>query len=125
MLNQTSRNGRSVVLSFVLGALLLIASPPAMAGCSANNCSGIGDQVLKSFYPASGLVYLEPPSAADKAALNCTLVSGHYMTLKQSHNNYDVILSTVLTAIAAGHHLTVRIVEGSADCKVSYVRMWL
>ncbi|MEM7765648.1 MAG: hypothetical protein AAF290_16400 [Pseudomonadota bacterium] len=68
---------------------------------------------------------MEPPTAADKAALNCTLVSGHYMTLKTSHDNYDTLYATILTAITAGHELQVRISEGSSDCEVLYVRMTL
>lgn len=104
-------------------ACALFFGGTAYGSCNSFGCISTGDEVLSSVYPTLGRVYLEPPSAADKAALNCTLVSGHYMTLEKSYDNFDAVYSTILTALSTGTRFQVRIAEGSTNCRVVYVRM--
>jgi hypothetical protein len=47
------------------------------------------------------------------------------MVLKSSHPVFDAAYSTVLTALVGEKTLTVRIVNDSPICEVSYVRMFM
>lgn len=101
----------------------MLAAPLGYAGCVDRSCMGIGIEVVKSVYPSStGDIYLEAPD--DKTTLNCTLKEGQYMVLQSDHPLFREIYSTVLSALTSNKRLQVRIVEGSDNCQVSYVRMW-
>jgi hypothetical protein len=106
---------------FTIGILL---SFKLFAACTATACTGVGKDALISVYPSSsGNIYLQ--AGAGKENLDCTLVEGHYMVLKSSHPVFDAAYSTVLTALAGEKTLTVRIVNDSPICEVSYVRMFM
>jgi hypothetical protein len=104
--------------------LIIMLSGSVYADCTENACSGTGKDVLLSVYPnPAGDIYLQAGSGRNN--LDCELVSGHFMTLKKSHPAFKEIYSTILTALAAQKHLSVRIVNGSSGCEVSYVRMYM
>lgn len=108
------------LLTLILGMFLC---SQAFAYCVGGFCMGVKDEVIKSVYPtAGGQIYLEAP--ADKHELNCDLVEGYYMLLNKEHPLFEVSYSTILTALTAGKRLQVRVIEGSSDFRVAYVRMW-
>ncbi|QUJ67371.1 hypothetical protein KDD30_15240 [Photobacterium sp. GJ3] len=103
--------------------LLFFLSPTTWAACYPNQCQGVGKDILVSVYPSStGNIYLEAPAGKEK--LNCKLAEGYYMTLKNTHPIFEVMYSTILTAVSTQKKLTVRIVENSEGCEVMYVRMF-
>lgn|SRR5512138_544937 len=55
---------------------------------------------------------------------NCTLETGVYFTLWPEHNLYKEALMTLRSAQLAEREVTVRTVDGSTDCTVSYVRSY-
>lgn len=96
----------------------------AYASCGSNACVGVGDEVLLSVYTNSnGNVYLEIPPQY-KGALNCTLVEGVYATLSKDTVLFKEMYASVIYATGAGRKIMVRIAEGSANCQVTYVRVW-
>ncbi|MBV7262277.1 hypothetical protein KCG43_09730 [Photobacterium sp. WH24] len=104
--------------------LLMVFSPTVLAECNPTGCIGIGKEALLSVYPNhTGHIYLQAPAGKEK--LNCKLVEGQFMVLKNTHPVFDAMYSTVLTALSTQKQLTVRIVENSEDCEVSYVRMFM
>ena len=113
-------------MKFIVLIVLILSSIHSFANCTKNACSGVGKEVLLSIYPtgwSDGRVYIQGPS--DRSNLDCTLEEGNYMTLMSTHPLFKEIYSTVLTAISTQKPLTIRIKNGSANCEVSYVRMFL
>ena len=97
----------------------------AYANCGVNACDGVGGAVVRSVMPFSnGQVYLEAPATAGN--LNCTLFGGNKMVIKADNPNKNLYVASLLTGIALGNNIRVRIVEGSSDCEVAYVwvRSW-
>ena len=109
----------------LFAAMLATLSISALAdGCSATGCVGYGSEAVSSVYVnGNGHIYLEAP-AAERANLNCTPAGGAYMVLERTHASFKESYAAVLMAIASGRRLHVRIAEGSANCRVSYVRFY-
>ncbi|CCN49928.1 exported hypothetical protein [Vibrio nigripulchritudo MADA3029] len=106
---------------FILSTLF---SFNVFSACSKIGCIGAGKDVLISVYPnSSGNIYLQ--AGVGREQLDCKLVEGHYMVLKATHPAFESVYSTVLTALASQKKLMVRIVNGSPNCEVSYVRMYM
>ena len=97
-------------------ALVAMTGPAAAGGCVAGSCN---DVVNDLFVHGSG-VYLR--TAGDETQLNCTLAEGFFMLLKKTHTNYEAVYAALLTAHTNRAPIFIRVVEGSADCEVSYVR---
>jgi len=115
------RENTTIKIVLLVAAILLSTS--ANASCNSGSCTGVGSEVIASVYPTGGRIYVAPP-AGYRDQLNCTLVSGQFMTLEITHSTFKEIYSTILTALATGKRLTVRIVEGSSNCRIAYVRMF-
>lgn len=111
------------MLKYLLIAGALFSASSANAACYVNFCKGEAASTVVSIFPnGSGNVYIEPPS--DKANLNCSLAEGSYLVLQADHPLFSEIYSTILSAVAMNKLFQVRIVEGSTNCRISYVRMW-
>ena len=86
------------------------------AGCSSKACVGHVDKI----YLNEEGIYVK--LGDDMSNLDCTLYGGTYMTLRNSHPNRDVIYSTLLAAhVSKNDGISVRVSEGSSDCKISYI----
>ena len=90
----------------------------AQAACNAIGCD---NEKIKLLYPnTNGKIYIQ--SHGDMSQLNCTLDNGIYMVLDSKDPNAEAIYSMLLTLQTAGKPISrIRIVEGSPNCKISYV----
>lgn len=108
-------------------AVLMLSAAPFLAradGCTSTGCVGFGPEAVASVYlNNNGDVYLEAPSA-QRANLNCTQAGGAYMVLERTHASFKESYAAVMMALASGWRLHVRIAEGSANCRVLYVRFY-
>jgi hypothetical protein len=86
------------------------------AACGPNSCSG---QISLLYVQASGDIYVG--MVGGLAGLNCSPVSGLYTTLYSSSPNVKLIYSTLLSAQMTGRSVTIRIVDGSVGCGITYV----
>lgn len=109
----------------LVAVTIALSSMGALAdGCTATGCIGYGAEAVASVYlGGSGDVNLEAP-AAQRANLNCTLSGGVYMVLERAHPAFKESYAAVLLALASGRRLHVRTSEGSANCRVLYVRVY-
>lgn len=108
---------RTVIGAVALAALGSAASP-ALAGCTANGCKG---PVEKVYSKTDGTTYVQ--IGGDRSVVDCTLSSGVYFTLSGTGAGDKGILAMVLMAQATGREIHLRIVNGSANCAVSYAVM--
>lgn len=101
----------------LIGCLGIALPSAAIAACGAGSCENV---IVKTIYVQSnGNVLVEVD--ADSSSLNCTRVSDVFMTLQTSDANADMIYSMLLSTQAAGRPIArLRIVEQSADCRISY-----
>lgn len=92
------------------------------ATCSSTDCTGL---VTRLYVNADGTIYVG--TDGDEKALNCAGgtgnggVSGVYMSLKEGDVGKNAMYSLLLTAQATKKPVTIRIQEGSSDCRVLYV----
>ncbi len=94
----------------------LVFSANIYAGCNTKSCSG----AIERIYINDNVTYIKMKS--DMSSLNCSLVSGSYISLRNSQGNRDLMFSTLLAAQASGSTgITIRISEGTSDCKIAYV----
>jgi hypothetical protein len=61
---------------------------------------------------------------SQKSTINCTLVSNLYFVLRDSNARFKEIYAALLSAQARGTDVSLRIVEGSADCQVVWAMAW-
>jgi len=99
----------------LLIAMVLFFSSVSWAGCDTKRCIG----KVKRLYVSSA-IYVEMDG--DMSTLNCNLVSNVYASLRADHP----LRAEVYSALLAGHTsgsdgISVRISEGTNDCKISYV----
>ncbi|MFA0812149.1 hypothetical protein [Microbulbifer epialgicus] len=92
----------------------------ANAECSGHSCVGV--YVDRLYVTSHGIVHVG--TSGDEKLLDCDAESGVYATLDL--NNYtgaDAIYSTLLSAQLADKKVQVRVAEGTAGCKISYVTL--
>ncbi len=111
------RRKNRIACAALLAALSGFA-PHAFADCSATACKGI---VEKIFTRADGMTFFK--IAGDRSLVNCTLNSNVYFTLPGDAPGARNILALAIAAQSAGRELTVRIVEGSTGCTVSFATL--
>ncbi|WP_104398448.1 hypothetical protein [Vibrio penaeicida] len=110
-------------LTFLLSFLAFITvSSVANAACNRDECYGKGVEVVTSMMVHEGGVYIIPPENS-RNNLDCRL-DGTSMTLNKDHPYFKEVYSTILTAMASGNNLMVRIKNGSQGCQVSYARIY-
>ena len=94
----------------------------ANAGCAATGCTG---KITKLYMTNTGTLYVG--TDGDEKALNCAGgpgnggVSGVYMSLKEGDVGKNSMYSLLLTAKTTNKDVTIRIQDGSPDCRVLYV----
>ncbi len=109
-------------LKLILFLSALFLSTTASATCSSGACYGVGAAaVVKVLAMTDGNIMLHAPPEASN--LNCTLHIGTYMMIHADNPSKKEIYAMLLTGIALGKYLFVRIIEGTPDCEVRYVRM--
>ena len=102
----------------IIGVLAVSAiSTGSYAKCVAGSCAGT---VEKLYMTAGGTMYVQIEGDASK--LNCTPPGGVYLSLKEGDVGKNAMYSLLLTAKTTGKPITVRIVEGSTDCRVAFVK---
>lgn len=96
-------------------AIGVAASPAVMAQCFGYYCSG----VIQSMTITSDVVYVR--LFGDLAGLtNCTPYSQVYLTLPKSDPNYSSYYATLLAAYMAKESVTLRPIDSSPNCTISY-----
>ena len=109
------------IVFFCVGILLssLTAVGAAIAACDTAGCS---DEKVKVLYPnTSGRVYVE--MTGDKSLLDCSLVSSRFMTFEMSDIGAEAVYSMLLDAHTNDTPIDyVRILNGSSNCSIRYVR---
>ena len=110
---------KKILLSVLtLGAMVVGAN----AGCTATACIG---KIDKLYMTSNGTLYVG--TDGDEKALNCAGgvgnggVSGVYMSMKEGDVGKNAMYSLLLTAMTTDKTVTVRVQEGTVDCRVSYI----
>ncbi len=94
-----------------------IMSTSAYARCTASACEG---NVERLYMTAGGTMYVQ--IEGDASLLNCTPPGGVYMSLKEGDVGKNSMYSLLLTAQTTNKPIIVRVVEGSSDCRVAFVK---
>ncbi len=109
-------------IQIILALITFSFSASASAACWSGGCDGVGAAAVEIVMPSeNGYIYLDAPT--DASNLNCTMHGGAYMVIHADNPAKKEIYATLLTGIALGKPLRIRIIEGSSDCKVTYVYM--
>jgi hypothetical protein len=109
---------KTLISLLALGTMITTAN----AACTATACTG---QITKIYMTNTGTLYVG--TDGDERALNCAGgpgnggVSGVYMSLKEGDVGKNAMYSLLLTAKTTGKPVTIRIQDGSADCRVLYI----
>lgn len=93
--------------------------------CSTIACGGEADVLISRVLPLdNGKILIDIVGhETESATMNCSLWQDRYITLNPDHPRLQENFATILTAIATGSTLTLRIVEGSNDCSLSYAAL--
>ena len=98
-------------------------SSSVYGGCVASGCSNV--TIDKLYMTATGTLYVG--TSGDEKALNCAGGAGNggvanvYMSLKEGDVGKNAMYSLLLTAKTTKQKVKLRIEDGSADCRVTYV----
>lgn len=101
---------------------IVMMSISVYAKCTSGACTG---KITKLYIKADGLILVG--TDGNENALNCAAgagnggVSGVYMTLRKKDIGQNTMYSLILTAEATGKDITLKIQEGTPDCRVIYV----
>ena len=103
--------------SVVIASTSLFAMGASHAACGTTGCT---DVLIDELYVNANYVVFVATSGTE-TAINCTPVSGTHLTLDPSDSNYNAVYSLLLAAQLADRPVSIRTVDGSANCKISYV----
>ncbi len=95
----------------------LFATGASHAACGTTGCI---DVLIDELYVNSNFLVYVATNGTETAA-NCTPLAGVYLTLDPSDSNYNAVYSLLLAAQLADRPVSIRIVDGSSNCKISYV----
>lgn len=104
----------------ILFFLVLLIPGIAVAGtCTSIYCDG----KITTLYPngSNGIVYIIMDG--NMSTLDCTLSQGSYIVLKKTNQLHSEIYSMLLSSVMAQRDIRVRILQGSADCELSYTML--
>lgn len=109
----------SIILTTFI-TLFYIGTPEARADCDSIRCVGKIERIYLD------RTWVNISTDGQEANLNCTLAIAQsggqgYVRLHKTHENYQAIYSTLLSAKIANMPVNIRISTGSADCAVAYV----
>lgn len=102
------------ILSLLACSCVLFANT-SDAECVPTNCTGYLDQV---YMEANGNLYVQ--TSGNETLANCTPASGVYLFLSGSASNFKEIYAMLLSAQAMGWQVTLRILDGSNPCAISW-----
>lgn len=96
-----------------------IAASSVYAACNSKMCYNVN--VEKLYMTANGTLYVG--TSGDESQLNCggAETADVYVSLKEGDVGKNAMYSLLLTAKTTGKKVTIRIQEGSSDCRVVYV----
>ena len=101
----------------ILSALAIAATTATIhAGCTANGCYGVTIDRLSVTDAGKILV----GTSGNEGKLDCTPGAGAYMQLSIRTPGKNAIYSMLLTAQTTKKPVSLRIVNGSAGCTISY-----
>jgi len=86
------------------------------ASCISTGCYNV--EVTKLYMTADGTLYVG--TSGDEKSLNCTAPADAYMSLKEGDVGKNAMYSLLLTAKTTKKPVTIRIQEGTSDCRVLY-----
>ncbi|MFT6045955.1 MAG: hypothetical protein ACI9WC_001658 [Arenicella sp.] len=109
---------KNLFLSLLVSAAALVSPLTASAACGATACEGVIETI---YYTQNGTIYLG--TDGDETSLNCTSVANVYVTVPASNPNQNAIYATALSAKIAGEKTVIRIVEGSSNCELQWIRL--
>ena len=112
----------------VLFLFLILSSNSFAAGCNASGCTGKPSELFSNYYLTSfadGRVYLHMKDNISKQNMDCSLAEGVYATLMSNHPLFKEIYSSLLSATAMDRQVHMRIKNGSSNCEVAYVRLYM
>jgi hypothetical protein len=109
------------VRNFFMSIVLALFCVKGLAGtCGSNLCTA----QVKNLYPhENGSIYVE--ADADMSPLDCTRNQGQFMVLENSNPLRSEIYSMLLAAHMANKEVTMRIANGSSNCRVVYTQLRL
>jgi len=117
MIRSTSKRQRGFHRVLALVVALSLATT-AFAECWSAGCYEV---LIEELYPtAEGGVWIK--TTGDETLANCTANSNVFLRLNASPG-YKDIYSTLLAAMLAEKRVSLRVVEGSNPCTVSYVTL--
>ncbi len=106
------------VRSAIFSALFMIHGVVMADECTTWGCVS----TIESLYVnASGNIFVGTP--LDETKANCTASSGVYFTLNTKSANAKEMYSSLLAAYMANNKVQLRIIEGSGNCELSYIRL--
>ncbi len=99
----------------LLGLVLSLFSFNAYSACGTKSCL---DKIEKIYTRANGDTLIA--TSGDESQLNCVSVSSKYLTLRQSATRYKEIYQLLTIAQAIDTKVTLRIIENTTGCDISY-----
>jgi hypothetical protein len=110
------RDMKSKIRSFLLVFFLAMFSAVANAACYAYYCNA---QILTMIVTDTGVLIRLHGDAV--GLTNCTPEQGYYLTLPKSNPNYASYYAALLAAYHTKDSVTLRPVDGSTGCLISYI----
>jgi len=107
-----------LISTLVMGTMAIGAN----AACTATACTG---KITTLYMTSTGTLYVG--TDGDEKALNCAAGAGNggvsnvYMSLKEGDVGKNAMYSLLLTSKTTGKDVTIRIQEGTSDCRVLYI----
>lgn len=105
---------KKVLISVIAMGTMIVG---AQAGCASYGCSG---KITSLQVTTSGNIQIGTDGT--ETAMNCTPVAGAFAELDLSEAGGNAIYSALLTAQTTQKSILIRIVEGSDNCQVAYVK---
>lgn len=111
-------------LVFLLGSLVAVYAPGALADCSGVMCESIYIQALNAESGSlqnSDDIWVQ--TSGTETALNCTANSGAWLKLSSDSPMKKEVYALLLTAFTTDRLISIRVVDNSTDCVIAYAYM--
>jgi len=113
------KNRTKAVLTAAATVFLGISSA-ANANCQAEGCFSV--MVTELYMNAwAGGFYIQ--TSGDETLANCTPNSGVFIHVPESTPHLKELYATLLAAQLADRPVSIRVIEGTSPCTVSYIRL--
>jgi hypothetical protein len=107
-------------ISKLLVSIALVAGSGSISASDQCESWGCISSISVLYVRAEGNTLVGTP--LDETLANCTPVSGKYFSLNPAAGNAKEIYSALLASYMSGKKIQLRVVEGSGQCELSYVR---